>query len=207
VPYSFEIGMDAVNFATELQRVLMDAADQLMATAYTTGTGSGQPRGVITALDGTTSELSPGVAETFAAADVFKVQNALPPRFQARARWCANLSTINTMAQFETTNGSKMFPELGSNPPALLRKPMDELSNMDGSINTAASADNFTLLYGDFSQFVIVDRIGTHLELIQNLVGTNRRPTGQRGALLWFRTGSDVVVSNAFRVLNVATTA
>jgi hypothetical protein len=30
----------------------------------------------------------------------------------------------------------------------------------------------------------------------------NRRPTGQRGALLWFRTGSDVVVTNAFRLLN-----
>jgi predicted phage gp36 major capsid-like protein len=50
---------------------------------------------------------------------------------------------------------------------------------------------------------VIVDRIGNTLELIPNLVGANRRPTGQRGALLWFRTGSDSVVDNAFRLLNV----
>jgi predicted phage gp36 major capsid-like protein len=49
---------------------------------------------------------------------------------------------------------------------------------------------------------VIVDRVGTTLEVIPNLVGTNRRPTGQRGALLWFRTGSDSVVDNAFRLLN-----
>jgi predicted phage gp36 major capsid-like protein len=47
---------------------------------------------------------------------------------------------------------------------------------------------------------VIVDRIGTTLELIPNLVGATRRPTGQRGALLWFRTGSDSVVDNAFRL-------
>jgi predicted phage gp36 major capsid-like protein len=35
-----------------------------------------------------------------------------------------------------------------------------------------------------------------------SFAGTSRRPTGQRGALLWFRTGSDVVVTNAFRLLN-----
>jgi predicted phage gp36 major capsid-like protein len=33
------------------------------------------------------------------------------------------------------------------------------------------------------------------------------RPTGQRGALLWFRTGSDVVNPNAFRLLSIPTTA
>jgi len=47
-------------------------------------------------------------------------------------------------------------------------------------------------------------------------VGTSRlarltfilgRPTGQRGVLMWFRTGSDSVNDNAFRLLNVATTA
>jgi predicted phage gp36 major capsid-like protein len=54
---------------------------------------------------------------------------------------------------------------------------------------------------------VIVDRIGATLETIQHVVGPNNRPTGQRGALLWFRTGSDVVNPNALRVLSVPTTA
>ena len=54
---------------------------------------------------------------------------------------------------------------------------------------------------------VIVDRIGSTLELVPHLVGSSRRPTGQRGALLWFRTGSNVVVPQAFRMLNIATTA
>lgn len=30
---------------------------------------------------------------------------------------------------------------------------------------------------------------------------------GKRGALLWFRTGSDVVIPNAFRLLSIPTTA
>lgn len=207
VPYSFEIGMDALGFLDQLTRVLVDSADNLMATAYTTGPGSTAPTGVITALDGTASEVTPTTGETFASADVYKVQNALPARFQGRAQWAADIPTINTMAQFETTNGARLFPELGEG--RLLRRPINELSNMKSTadINTAATADNHILLYGDFSNFVIVDRIGTTLEFIPNLIGDNGRPTGQRGAFLWFRTGSDVVVNQAFRVLNVATTA
>jgi hypothetical protein len=39
-------------------------------------------------------------------------------------------------------------------------------------------ADAATLAYGDFSQFVIVDRIGAVVETVSHLVGQNRRPTG-----------------------------
>lgn len=205
VPYSFEVGMDAANFLGELSRVMVDAADNLMATAYTTGTGTGQPKGFVTALAGTSSEINGGTSEAIGAADAFTLQNALPARFSGRAQWTAHIATINTFRQFETTNGALKFPELANG--QLLGKPMNECSNMDGSINAAATANNYVLVYGDFSQFVIVDRIGTQIELIPNLVGANRRPTGQRGALLWFRTGSDVVVPQAFRMLDIPTTA
>jgi HK97 family phage major capsid protein len=83
----------------------------------------------------------------------------------------------------------------------LLGRAMNELSNMDGTIN--ASAENYVAVYGDFSNFIIVDRFPPQVELIPNLFGANRRPTGQRGAFLWARVGSDSVVDNSFRVLNV----
>lgn len=205
VPYSFEVGMDAANFLPELQKLLVDAADQLQATAFTTGSGTGQPKGLITALAGSASEVAPTVAETFSAADVYKVLEAVPPRFRANAQWMANLSVLDLIDQFETTNGARKFPSLDDD--RLLRRPVNENSNMDGTWSAAATADNFALVAGDFRNFVIVDRIGTTLELIPNLVGANRRPTGQRGALLWFRTGSDCVNVNAFAVLNIETTA
>jgi predicted phage gp36 major capsid-like protein len=56
-------------------------------------------------------------------------------------------------------------------------------------------------LYGDFSNFVIVDRWPSSLEIIPHLFGANRRPTGQRGAFLYARTGSDSANDNAFRML------
>jgi HK97 family phage major capsid protein len=52
VPFSFEVQGDAVNFMQELGKLLVDGAEQLNATAYTTGTGSGQPTGIITSLVG-----------------------------------------------------------------------------------------------------------------------------------------------------------
>jgi HK97 family phage major capsid protein len=164
VPYSYEIGMDGVNFAQQIQTLLVDAADQLMATAYTTGTGSGQPKGIVIALAGTASKINGAGSEALVAGDAYSVQNSLPPRFHARAQWCANLAIVNQLAQFETANGALQFPEIRDNPPRLLRKPLNELSNMDGSINAAATEDNYVLLYGNFSNFVIVDRIGTFVE-------------------------------------------
>jgi HK97 family phage major capsid protein len=78
---------------------------------------------------------------------------------------------------------------------------------MDGTFDAAVTANNYVLLYGDFSENLICDRIGTTMEFIQNVMGANGRPTGQRGAMLWHRSGSDVAVTNAFRLLNIATTA
>ena len=198
VPYSYEVGMDAVNFAAELSVLLRDAADQLQAAAFMNGSGTGQPTGITTALPAG-SQIAATTADAVVAADVVKVQNALPPRFQPRARWLANLATLNSLAGLETTNGALRFPELGNG--RLLRKPIDEASLLESPGGTAAAGNDTVLLYGDFSNFVIVDRIGTTVELIPNLVGANRRPTGQRGVFLWFRTGSDVVIDNAFRML------
>lgn len=211
VPFSFEVEGDAINFLGELTKLLADGAEQLSATAYTTGSGTGQPKGLITALvaaAGTVALIAPTTPETLVAGDVFNVQNALPPRFQPGAQWASNLSVINTLRQFETTNGSLKFPGLQDSPPLLLGRPMNEISNLDGTLNPAATENNYPIVYGDFARgMVIVDRIGSTIELVPHLFGANRRPTGQRGALLWFRTGSDVVIPNAFRLLSVPTTA
>ena len=199
VPYSFEVGMDALNFSNELSILLNDAADQLQAAAFMNGTGSGQPSGVTLSMP-SGSKVTSATADAIVAADVVKVQNALPPRFQAKAQWVANLTTINTIGSFETTNGSLRFPEVANG--NLLHRPLNEGSYMGTAGATTTAGNDNTLLYGDFKAgFVITDRIGSQVEIIQNLVGANMRPTGQRGVMLWFRTGSLRVVDNAFRLL------
>jgi HK97 family phage major capsid protein len=204
VPFSFEIAMDGMGFMDELAKLLFDGAEQLNNLKYTLGSGTGEPTGVISSLVATGGSVivDSAVTDTFGKADVYALQNALAPRFSANAQWCANLATINAMRQMETTNGNLQFPELSNDPSMLLGRRINELSNMDGTITS--SAENYVLLYGDFQAGnTIVQRLGSTLEIIPNLVGANRRPTAERGALLWWRTGSNVVVPQALKLLDV----
>jgi HK97 family phage major capsid protein len=72
---------------------------------------------------------------------------------------------------------------------------------MDGTIT--ALADNLIAIFGDFSNYVIADRIGMTVEFIPQLFGSNGRPTGQKGWFAYARHGADSVNDAAFRVLNV----
>ena len=52
--------------------------------------------------------------------------------------------------------------------------------------------------FGDIAAgFEIVDRVGMSVELVAHLFGANKRPTGERGLLAWWRTWSGVVNGNA----------
>jgi HK97 family phage major capsid protein len=137
VPFSVELQSDATSLMSELGRLLQDGATQLLNTALTTGSGTGQPTGIITALAASSPSVlvSSATADTFATADIFNTQNALQPRFQGNAQWVAPLSIINAARQFESANGSIKFPELAANPPHLLGRNVNELSNMDGTID------------------------------------------------------------------------
>ena len=153
-----------------------------------------------TGIEGGSSVVAAGTADTLVAADVYNVQGSLGARWQPAARWCANLAILNKLRQLETANGSLVFPELRTDQPTLAGKPVRELSNMDSTLGGGAGNDS-VLLYGDFSNFVVSKRIGSAVELIPHLFGANRRPTGQRGMYVYARYGSDSVNDAAFRLL------
>ena len=140
IPYSYEVGMDAENFLQELTAVLVDSADQLQATAFTTGNGTTAPQGIVTGLVGTSSDINGTGSEALDSSDPFALQASLGARFSANASFLSHIATANTYRQKETTNGALMFPELRQSPPMLCGKPWHELSNMDGSINAAKAA-------------------------------------------------------------------
>ena len=192
VVFSYEVGMDATSFLPELSRVMEDAVLQLTNTAYTTGAVAGTPKGFVP-----NSTAPARTAGAFTAADVYLLQNSLPARFSANATWLANIAVINAISAFETTAGNLKFPEIRQSPPRLLTKPLFECSNMSGDMTTAASR---FLAYGDMQQHVIVDRVGSTLEVLPGY-GANQRPSGQRHAFLYLRTGSDLVIPTAVQVI------
>lgn len=203
VPISIEALEDEANVAQEVGRLLSFGRDVLESAAFTTGSGSGQPTGLITALTGTSSEVTASTADTFAIADIYKLDNALPARYRANSAWLANRAIYNRVRQFDTTGGAGLWEYLGNGQPGqLLGRPALEAEDMSGAIT--ALANNYSLIYGDFSNYVIADRIGMTVEFVPQLFGTtNGRPKGQRGWYAYYRVGADSVNDAAFRMLVV----
>lgn len=84
---------------------------------------------------------------------------------------------------------------------AVLRQSAYEVSTYPTTVATGASV----ITVGDFSRFLIVDRVGMSVELIPHLFGTDyNRPTGQRGLYCYFRNSSVVLHWSSFRTLKVA---
>lgn len=204
VPFSIEIGQDWPAMEADLREAFADAKDRLEGQAFAVGTGSGQPTGVVTALVAASSPvIASATTDTFAVADVYATLEKCPPRHRSSGSWVANLGILNRIRQFGTANNYSGFTVdlTAAGVPQLLGRPVYESSDMDGTIT--ASADNYVLVYGDFSRYVIVDRVGMSVELVPHLFGTNRRPTGQRGLYAYWRTGAGVIDPGAFAVLNV----
>lgn len=209
---SIEISQDYQAIEADLGEMIAEAKDNLEATAHITGPGTTAPIGIVTALTGGSSVVTPVTPETFAVGDLYKLQAALGPKFRRNASWVAELSTINAMRGFGATYGSSFLTELvGDSPAQVLGKPLYEASAMPpfSAINTSATdTTNQILVFGDFSKYVVVDRVGLTLEFIPHLFNTSGAtslPTGTRGWFAYWRTGADSVADNAFRMLNIAT--
>lgn len=209
VPISIEALADEQNVTQEVAKLLAQGKDDLEAVALATGTGSGQPTGIVTALAGTSSEINAAADDTFAIGDVYTIEGALPARYRSRASWLANNSIYNLVRRFDTSGGGGFWTNLGQGRPnELLGRPALECEGMDGTVTTTGAVSNFILVFGAFENYVIADRIGMTVEFIPHLFHTgNNRPSGQRGWYAYTRMGADSVNDGAFRMLDVPSAA
>jgi len=198
VPFSIEIDQDWNAMQSEITRLLADAKEQEEATSFVHGDGTGtQPGGILGTLPASSNVDVEGGG--ISSAQLYALEEALGPRFRGFARFVANKAQFNRVRQLDTAGGADLWERLGAGmPPELIGYPAHELSTMTAD---AGEGDRY-IVFGDFSQFLIVDRIGMSVELVPHLFGANRRPTGQRGLYAIWRNGSMVLVPNAFRVLN-----
>ena len=205
IPASFEAFEDIDALAEDVGQAFGDAKNNYEATQFATGSGSA-PHGIVTDVTAVTaSRVSPTTGGTFVVGDLYKVHQALPPRSRiygpadSRA-WMMSVAIIDTVRQFATANNYHAFlTDLsGGQPPRLIGDQLLEASTMSTSITTGQNI----LLYGDFSRFYIIDRVGMSTEFIPNVFDQSTgRPSGTRAWLFHWRVGSGVADANAFRVL------
>lgn len=205
IPYSIEVGEDWPGFQAEMGRLLGEGYDELLLEKFTLGAGSGsnEPRGLITALDANTNvEVATAATNAFVVGDLYGVWAALPQKYRRRASWMGSVDTNNKIRQFGTANnfhGSTVdLTEAMAG--VLMNRPYLE-NDYVADFTAGTGSDDF-LVVGDFSNYVIARRTGMSVELVPHLFGTtNLRPTGQRGWFAYARIGGNSVNDLGFRLL------
>ena len=203
VPISVEAYMDENNVTAEVGRLLAQGKDDLEATVFVTGAAAiTEPIGLLDPLGGvpaTAGDIVPSaVADTVAIDDLFTVHGSLPARYRQRAAWLATNAFYNTIRALDPSVYANLADGLSN---TLLGRSTYEAEAMDGVVT--AGAENYMAVFGDFSNYVIADRIGTVVEFIPHLFGANQRPTFQRAWAAYYRVGAGIVNPGGFRVYNV----
>jgi HK97 family phage major capsid protein len=209
VQASIEVTEDAAGLANEILMMFADARDRLEGGAHATGTGSDQPTGIFTALDANTNvEIVSDTAAAIFKADLDEMYRSLPVRHRGSATWLThpiwalavqNLGTA-VSANFTTTLAEPLSQRW-------LGRPVVESDDAPSAATTTVK-DN-EIVFGDFSNFVIVDKPGSFsVEYIPTMFSaTTNLPDGRRGWYAYWRNGSDSVNDTAFVMLQDKTSA
>lgn len=209
VPYSIESDQDIPGLTDQLRVALADAKDRLEAAAFATGSGTGEPTGIFTALDANTNvELQTTTAGTVGLVDLHAVYRALPIRWRRRAAWGMNPLWLGAIRQLGSAVGASFSGDLRDPlPERIIGRPVVEIEEAPEAQTTTA-LDNI-LVFGDFSNYVIADKPASMMvEFIPHVFGaTNSRPIGARALYAFWRTGADSVNDLAFRLLQDKTSA
>lgn len=202
IPFSIEVSQDYVGFASEMNGLLTEGYSELCVSKFTNGSGSGEPRGIVTALDANTNdELAVTTDGAFGAIDVYAAWAQLPIRWRANARWMSSVDAQNEVRQFGTADNHAFTINLTQEEiPRLFGKQYHTNDYMPTFTGTTGARN--ILIVGDFKQFVIAQRTGMSVELVPHLFHTdNNRPSGQRGWFAHARVGSNTRVDTAFVLL------
>jgi HK97 family phage major capsid protein len=188
---SFEV-LDDTNLSEQVPSLFDEARGRLEGSAFAIGTGSAQPFGSVTraAADATAGNPT--------AALIYAMDQNLPPRFRngGKVAWAANETVRNICRQIPAFTGavtSIVNDNTADGIPEMLGYDFYESSAM-----LSGTVGNRELLLGDWSSYIIVDRLPS-VVVAEPLVMSQSTalPTGQRGWLNYSRVGADTVTQGA----------
>lgn len=186
----------ADNRVDVVQNVLLPDFAQAFAAAeniaFATGTGVGQPQGIV---NGASTVMSTGA---FSADNIIKIYHALPYAYRQKAVWLANDAVIQIIRSLkETTNQYLWQPGLqAGQPDMLLGRPVYTLNTMTDSTASGSKC----LVFGDLSYFWIVDFGAQAVRRLDELYAAN----GQVGFRAYRRVDSRVMLDEAVKILTIA---
>jgi len=209
VQASVEAFEDIANLQSDVLALFGDARDRMEGAAQATGSGSGQPLGLFTAINASASlRVTSTTAATIGEVDIHALYRAVPQRWRGRGTWVANSLYTLAVKRLGTAVSSAYSGDL-TMPVSerWLGRPVLETDDAPATQTTTALDQE--IVFADLSQFVIVDKPGsTSVEFIPHLFNTaNNLPDGRRGWVMYWRTGSGMPALQAGRVLVDKTSA
>jgi HK97 family phage major capsid protein len=195
---------DISGLGSDVLAMFADARDRLEATAHMSGSGTGQPKGIFTALQAVAgAQVQSATAGAIAVEDLHNVYRSVPQRYRANGAWVMNPLYALAIKALGTAVSASFTTDLtAGSTGTLLAKPVVESD--DAPTTQTTTALDPELIYGDFSQYVIVDRPGDmSVEYIPHLFNTTTNlPDGRRAWYATWRHGADATLtSEAFRLL------
>jgi HK97 family phage major capsid protein len=209
IPYSIEVGMDYPGFASEMGTLLAQGYDELLVQKFTVGSGTNEPKGILTAISAVSGDrVKVTTGGTIGAPDPYAVWKALPQKYRRNASWLMSVGVNNAIRQIGAAN---VFHGYTVNLPEgwadqLFNRPVYESAYMPDTTTWTTTAEGQAIV-GDFQNFVVARNGGMSVELVPQLfqqvvAGTGPAvPTGQRGWFAYARIGSDSSNTAGFRLL------
>ena len=188
---SWELLQDsAFDVASFVARKLGERIARLQAVHWATGTGSGQPQGLVTPI--TTS----GTIGTIAYADLLATVQFLDPAYRANARWVMNDATWATILGLVDTTGRPIVNAAGE---SIAGRPGGEMTllgypvTIDQAMPSKATGAKY-IAFGDIREAYVIRRVkDVTLVTLNELYAAN----GQTGFMAWARADGAVQNVNA----------
>lgn len=160
IKVSIELMQDsAFDLAQYLGERLGERIGRITNTHFTTGTGTGQPNGIVTASAvGKTGAV--GQTTTVTYADLVDLQHSVDPAYRANAEWMFSDNSLAIIKKLVDGNSVPLWAPniIAGEPSTILGNPY--VVNQDVA-DMAANAKS--ILFGDFSKYVIRDVLGITL--------------------------------------------
>ncbi len=178
--------------------------------AFLNGTGSGQPMGLLTQVDGNgpksvvtgTSAALTTTADAWTGQRIQNLYYAVPAQYRMNAKWIMNSATLNGVENLVDLNGRPVVQSL-----LQAGLPTGEPSQIKGKQTMVdefmpdIGASSYPIAFGDYSGYLVVERVGLSVRRLGEILAR----TNEQLFVARRRVGGDVIEAYKMKVLKAST--
>jgi HK97 family phage major capsid protein len=181
-----------------LSRKLTQRLKRKQAPHWVTGTGTGQPKGIL--ASSLTADRDLDTADTLDYEDLVEFQDLLDEEYDAAAKWLMRKNTWTQIRLIVDLNGR---PLVQSSTEGIAGRPARTLLDRPVVIDEAApllssAGDTFPIAYGDFREAYIIRRVADTVVFVNPY---SRAGNGEVEYHAWERADGNIQNRSAYKIL------